>query len=299
MKLEGIHHVTAITGDAPRQRRLLRPRARAAPREEDGQPGRPDRLPPLLRRREGQRRRGHHLLRVPGRAARPGRRRHGAPDRLARRLRGGARLLGRAARRRGRRDRARTATACASPIPRASGSSCASVETARRAARRRAPGDPGRARAPGLRRRARLLARPGAEPAASSRRRSASRRAATRTWEVRGEPARRLLRLRRAAGRARHPRRRAPCTTSPGRRRWTSTRRGAGARSPAGAHADAGDRPLLLPLDLLPRAERRAVRDRHDRARASPTDEPLEHLGERALAAARLRASARAGSSRC
>ena len=29
MKLEGIHHITAITGDAPAERRLLRPRARA------------------------------------------------------------------------------------------------------------------------------------------------------------------------------------------------------------------------------------------------------------------------------
>ena len=33
------------------QRRLLRPRARPAARQEDGQPGRPDRLPPLLCRR--------------------------------------------------------------------------------------------------------------------------------------------------------------------------------------------------------------------------------------------------------
>ena len=33
---------------------------------------------------------------------------------------------------------------------------------------------------------------------------------------------------------------------------------------------DAGDRPLLLPLDLLPRAERRAVRDRDDRRPGSP-----------------------------
>ena len=33
--------------------------------------------------------------------------------------------------------------------------------------------------------------------------------------------------------------------------------------------ADAGDRPLLLQVDLLPRAERRALRDRHASARAS------------------------------
>ena len=56
MKLEGIHHITAITGDAPRQRRLLHARPRPAARQEDRQPGRPDRLPPLLRRRGGQRR---------------------------------------------------------------------------------------------------------------------------------------------------------------------------------------------------------------------------------------------------
>src|SRR5947207_2579850 len=62
-----------------------------------------------------------------------------------------------------------------------------------------------------------------------------------------------------------------------GRRRHRPPRRlGAGAgRSRAVAPAgrargnapDAGNRPLLLQVDLLPRAEWRAVRDRHDRAR--------------------------------
>ncbi len=56
MRLEGIHHITAITGRRARQRRLLRTRARPPARQEDGQPGRPVRLPPLLRRREGKRR---------------------------------------------------------------------------------------------------------------------------------------------------------------------------------------------------------------------------------------------------
>ena len=73
----------------------------------------------------------------------------------------------------------------------------------------------------------------------------------------------------------------ARCTTSPGPRRSRSTRRGArrsiGGRRPA----DAGDRPLLLPLDLLPRAERRAVRDRDARRPGFAADEPLETLGER------------------
>ena len=105
MKLEGIHHITAITGDAPAQRRLLHARPRPAAGQEERQPGRPDRLPPLLRRRAGQRRLGPDLLRVPGRRARARRARDGAPDRLARRVRGRALLLGRAARGRGRAGR--------------------------------------------------------------------------------------------------------------------------------------------------------------------------------------------------
>ena len=44
---------------------------------------------------------------------------------------------------------------------------------------------------------------------------------------------------------------------------------------------DPGDRPLLLPLDLLPRAERRAVRDRDPIGPGFTVDEPLEHLGEK------------------
>ena len=48
----------------------------------------------------------------------------------------------------------------------------------------------------------------------------------------------------------------------------------------AGGAADAGDRPLLLPLDLLPRTERRSVRDRDARA-GFTADEALEQLGER------------------
>ena len=52
------------------QRRLLRPRARPADGQEDRQPGRPDRLPPLLRRRAGLRGRRPDVLRVPERARR-------------------------------------------------------------------------------------------------------------------------------------------------------------------------------------------------------------------------------------
>ena len=56
-----VHH-----GRRPGTSRLQHPRARAPAGQEDGQPGRPDRLPPVLRRRGGQRRQRHHVLRVPG-----------------------------------------------------------------------------------------------------------------------------------------------------------------------------------------------------------------------------------------
>ena len=61
---------------------------------------------------------------------------------------------------------------------------------------------------------------------------------------------------------------RALCTTSRGHRRWTTTRHGGNARS-GRCPADPDHRPLLVPLDLLPRAERRPLRDRHARTRAS------------------------------
>ena len=67
MKLEGVHHITAITGDAQKNVDFYVGRPGPPPGEEDGQPGRPDRLPPLLRRREGRCGIGPDLLRVPGR----------------------------------------------------------------------------------------------------------------------------------------------------------------------------------------------------------------------------------------
>ena len=131
MKLEGIHHITAITGDAQAQRRLLRRHARPADGEEDRQPGRAERLPPLLRRRAGQPRRRHHLLRVPrrARAAAPapgwstGSSGGSAPPR---RSTSGPSGSARA----GHRDRARRRRACASPTPRASSTSCVVAEVA-------------------------------------------------------------------------------------------------------------------------------------------------------------------------
>ena len=88
----------------------------------------------------------------------------------------------------------------------------------------------------------------------------------------------------------------AACTTSPSPARWPTTTlwRAAGAIE-GGAHPDARDRPLLLPLDLLSRAQRGPVRDssttsrprlRRRRGRGAPRGG--------ALAAAQVRAPARA-----
>ena len=110
----------------------------------------------------------------------------------------------------------------------------------------------------------------------------------------RAATAHRLLRLRRTAGRPpRHPRRRhrAPRRVVGAARR--ARRLGREGRS-RGRAADAGDRPLLVPLDLLPRAERHPVRDRVARPRLHHRRGPRAPRRE-ADPAAGLRAPARAG----
>ena len=210
------------------QRRLLHPRAGFAAREEDGQPGRPDRLPPLLRRREGQRRLGHHLLRVPGRDPRQGGPRDGAHDRLAGRLRRGARLLGAAPGRPAANVDARRTTASSSRTPggrparaprRRDDGRAARGEAARRS-RRSTPSRASTASAPTR-----------STPTAArrcSRTRSASSGTAT-TPGRRAVTARRLVRLRHRRPRAAASPAPAPSTTSPGRRRSTSTTPGSSA----------------------------------------------------------------------
>ena len=274
------------------QRRVLRRGARAADGQEDRQPGRPDRLPPLLRRRRRLPRRRPDVLRVPGRAPGTRRRRHGPPRRLARRVRRRRSTSGSSASPRSgvAAERTRATARCASPTPRGSGTSWSSRPCPTRRCRRRAR-HPARARPAGLRRRTRLRGRPRAE-------RALLRETLGFTggddggWEVRGDAARRPLRLRRAA---------ATCAPVPGagtvhhvafatrideQDAWQERRHA------RGRPRDPGDRPLLLPLDLLPRAQRRAVRARHDgpglRRRRGP------RAPRRApLAAAEVRAAAR------
>ena len=230
MKLEGVHHVTAITGDARANVDFYTGVLGLRLVAKSGQPGRSARLPPLLRRRDGRAGRRHHVLRVPGRAT--GRAGAGMVHRSCggSRRRDGARLLGRRLTRRARR-RAHGESASASPTPRACTTSSSS-RVRRRAVDRRSSRDPARARARRLRRRARLRGDPPAS-APRARARDGRPRVGDATWELRGSAAAASSPTTRrrpsAAFRAR-----APCTTSPGGRRSPSTRGGSsGCAAPA------------------------------------------------------------------
>ena len=120
MKLEGIHHITAITGDAPGNvdfyARVLGLRLVKKTVNQDD----PTVYHLFYADEKGSAGTDLTFFEYPGATPGPRRRGHGPHDRLAGREPGGDRLLGGAARRRGRRDRARRRGACASPIPRAS-----------------------------------------------------------------------------------------------------------------------------------------------------------------------------------
>ena len=176
--------------------------------------------------------------------------------------------------RRGRRRRARGRRA-ALRRPRGPRARAGGRRGDRRAADRRRARRPARARAAGLRRR---CARTRADAASAARRCcatcSASRAATTAAGRLRGDerggvyvydepPAERGLQ---GAGTVHHV---AWASQTEDHEAWQQRV----ARGRRAAHA--GDRPLLVPLRLLPRAERRAVRDRDDRAPASrPTRIP-------------------------
>ena len=123
MKLEGIHHITAITGDAPRNvdfyvRVLGLRMVKKTVNQDDPSVYHlfyaDERARPAPTSRSSSTR-----ARAPGRAG------AGMIHRIAHRVASpSARLLGRPAGRRGRRRRRATAARCASPIPRASSTSC-------------------------------------------------------------------------------------------------------------------------------------------------------------------------------
>ena len=107
-----------------------------------------------------------------------------------------------------------------------------------------------------------------------------ARRRPTARWSCAGSAAAARSRStpRRTSDPCRAP---APCTTWRGGRRSRSTRL-ARAADRGGRARHAGHRPLLLPLDLLPRAERRALRDRRRRAGLHPRP-AVEELGTRII----------------
>ena len=232
VRLEGIHHITCITADAPRNVEFYAgSSACASSRRRSTRTTRPSTTSSTPTRGLGRLR--HHLLRVPGRA------RVAAPARGWSTASSGASPPTEALdfwQKPGRRAAPSAATGSLRfRDPEGLDARARRRRDAGRAARRRPSGDPGRARPPGLRLGARLHRRPGAEPAASSRTRWTSSRRRD-ACESRGERARLALRLRRrrhergVGGRGHRPPRR--LGLADGRARGVAR---AGARRPARA----------------------------------------------------------------
>ena len=262
MQLEGIHHITAITAEAQRNVDFyagtmgLRMVKKTVNQDE------PSVYHLFYARRGGQSRRRPDLLRVPRHPPGPRRRGHGAHDRLA----GGLR----------RRHSTSGSSGLPTPGPRPSaigstlrfadpeglGHELEVVRRHRRTADRRPSGGPEGVRAAGLPRGPRVLVRARAQRGhprrrawASSAAGAAGRRAASERgglWSYDPPPAERALQ---GAGTVHHI-------------AWASTMEDHEAWRPAGGGgrraADAGDRPVLVSLDLLPRAQRRPLRARDD-----------------------------------
>ena len=169
--------------------------------------------------------------------------------------------------RRGRRRSSATATACASPTPRASATSSSSTRRGDEPLAAEHPEIPAEHALQGFDGVRAYSDRPGAQRARCSSSVLGATRAGDDAWELRGERRGGDDRLRPAAGRARPPERRhrAPRRLGHDRRRAPALAR-APRRRPA-CRTSGDHRPPLLPLDLLPRAERRAVRDRRRRPR--------------------------------
>ena len=247
------------------QRRLLRRRAGPAAGQEDGQPGQPDRLPPLLRRRERDTRQRPHLLRV----SRVPRGRAGAgmvhtgssgaspPRSRSTSGRSGSPPNGIESERDG-------GGPASSPIPRGSSTSCVVVEVADAPLIAEHPEVPAELALQGFHA---VRAYSAAPEASSGLLEGARVRAGGEgAWEARGAAAAALYvydeppaeRGLQGAGSVHHV---AWASTLEEHEAWRE-KAIAGRRA-----ADPGDRPLLLPLDLLPRAERRPLRDRDARPR--------------------------------
>ena len=229
MRLEGIHHVTCITGDAPGNvgfytgvlgLRLVKKTVNQDDptvyhlfyADEDGSPGA-----------------DITFFEYPG--ARRGRAGDGMVHTVSFRVASEdalgfweARLAGRAPA--ATRD---AGHGCGSRTRRASGSSWSSRTTSDEPLVARHPEIPRRARAPGVRRRPRVRARPRAEPAPARGGARASASTGPAGWEVRGETRGGLFGYDAPPARGAACPGRAPSITSPGRRRWRTTTPGSGA----------------------------------------------------------------------
>ena len=137
MQLEGIHHITAITGDAPRNvdfyARVLGLRMVKKTVNQDD----PSVYHLFYADEHGSGGADLTFFEYPGADPRPARPGHGAPHRLARRLGRVARLLGRPARRRGRLDASAPATASPFADPEGMAHELVVVDRPDRAARSR------------------------------------------------------------------------------------------------------------------------------------------------------------------
>ena len=293
MRLEGIHHITAITGDAPGNvdfyTRVLGLRMVKKSVNQDD----PTVYHLFYADEHGSAGSDLTFFEYPG--ARRGRAGRGMVHRIAWRvgLRGRAVVLGRAAGRRGRgRSAGRVRALLRFADPEGLEHELASTTSGDEPLIAEHPEVPAEHALRGLRRRARLRARRRARAARCSSRALAFEPPGD-GWEARGERARQHLRLRPAARRAAASRAPAPSTTSPGRRRPTSRRRGASRSCARGGR----------PTPVIDRFYFKSVYFREpsgvlfEIATIGPgftTDEPPETLGEQARAAAGLRAPARA-----
>ena len=285
LQLGGLHHLTAITADAPGNLRFYTDDARPAAGQEDGQPGRHQRLPPVLRRRPGDARHRRHLLRLAGRrasGAAPTRSRAPACGSPARRASpgGATRLAERGRRRRARSPRSTAAPPSTSRTPRASASGWST--TAAPATAHPWEREPGAGRAPDPRPRPdHDLACRDLEPTAAVLTGVHEHARRSRTYASPDGDGRRCTSSRWAPG---GPAAELHVAVQPG---LPAARQGAGGvhhvafRTPdvEAMHAwterlqqsrralERRGRALLLPLALLPRAERHPLRDRHRRPR--------------------------------
>ena len=177
MKLEGIHHITAITENAQRNVDFYAGVLGLRLVKKTVNQDQPTVYHLFYADEKGERGLRPDLLRVPRRRPGPRRRRHGPPDRLAGRL---LRLDRRSGQSGSATTTSRPAEADGTPAlrrPRGPRARAGRRRRPRRAADRRPPRDPRRARPAGLRRGARLRRRPrGQRRAARGARVRAARR---------------------------------------------------------------------------------------------------------------------------